>query len=181
MILWDITNCILIGLGGLIVLSFLICIIVAIFKREAFFTDERIEKKVDDIRNVVCCAFDVLMEQTEEGQCFRMKHPDFFDTESYEDGDKYKFIYVTISYWLSKYDEINGEEPKSVTYLGKRYLDMLYVVSKALEDFTKKYGSTCEFAFESVVSGYFDFTKEEIDEAVKIIDSPEFMGNSDET
>lgn len=87
---------------------------------------------------------------------------------------KYKYIYVSISYWYSKKDELEGKHPESVMYLGKRYLDMLYVVSEAVKDFVFKYGITCEFEFESVVSGYFCFTKKEIAEAVKIIDCPEF-------
>lgn len=91
-----------------------------------------------------------------------------------DEEQKYKYIYVSISYWYSKEDELQGKLPESVMYLGKRYLDMLYVVSAAVNDFIAKYGITDAFKFESVVSGYFDFTAAEIAEAVKIIDCPEF-------
>ena len=87
---------------------------------------------------------------------------------------KYKYISVSISYWLCKSDELKGEEPKCVTYLGKRYLDMLYVVTEAVNDFIRIYGCTCGFSFESVMCWYSDCTVEQIESAEKIIDSPEF-------
>lgn len=87
---------------------------------------------------------------------------------------KYKYISVSISYWFCKSDELKGEEPKCVRYLGKRYLDMLYVVTEAVNDFIRKYGCTCEFSFESVICCYSDCIVEQIESAEKIIDCPEF-------
>ena len=95
--------------------------------------------------------------------------------------DTYRYIYVKISYWHSNKDRPEGNYPQEALYLGKPYLDMLYVVSEAVNDFVRRYGITYEFQCDTVTSGYSRFTEKEIKRAVKIIDSPEFKKDEAQT
>ncbi|MBE6536883.1 MAG: hypothetical protein E7673_02910 [Ruminococcaceae bacterium] len=53
---------------------------------ESVFTDDRIEKKVEDIRNTVCMLSDLILEETPAGQRFLEKHPDCFESSARDKG-----------------------------------------------------------------------------------------------
>ena len=65
--------------GGIFFLGFISLFILAFASKESPFTEDRIEKKVDDIRNTVCMLSDLILEETPEGQRFLEKHPDCFE------------------------------------------------------------------------------------------------------
>ena len=68
---------------GFIVLLGIITVLILRSKgEETVFTDERIEKKVEDIRNTVCMLSDLILEETPAGQRFLENHPDCFESSA---------------------------------------------------------------------------------------------------
>ena len=65
--------------GCIFVLSFVSLLILAFKTKESPFAEERIDQKLDDIRNTVCMLSDLILEETPEGQRFLEKHPDCFE------------------------------------------------------------------------------------------------------
>lgn len=72
-------------LGTFFLLGMIVIVLVKIFsKREAVFTDERVEEKVEDIYNQLNYICDVI-DFTEVGQRYRQEHPEYFgDNETEE-------------------------------------------------------------------------------------------------
>ena len=54
--------------------------------KEPVIPEERIDQKLEDIRNTVCMLSDLILEETPEGQRFLEKHPDYFDSSEADKG-----------------------------------------------------------------------------------------------
>lgn len=74
-----IADLVIVILGGIVLLGFISLFILAFASKESPFTEDRIEKKVDDIRNTFCMLSDLILEETPEGQRFLEKHPEYFE------------------------------------------------------------------------------------------------------
>ena len=74
-----ISDLVIVILGGIFLLGIISLLVLAFASKESPFTEDRIEKKVDDIRNIVCMLSDLILEETPEGQRFLEKHPDCFE------------------------------------------------------------------------------------------------------
>ena len=74
-----ISDLVIVILGGIFLLGIISLLVLAFASKESPFTEDRIEKKVDDIRNIVCMLSDLILEETPEGQRFLEKHLDCFE------------------------------------------------------------------------------------------------------
>ena len=65
--------------GGIILLGMISMLILQFATKESPIPEERIDQKLEDIRNTVCMLSDLILEETPEGQRFLEKHPDCFE------------------------------------------------------------------------------------------------------
>ena len=84
--LLTISSAIVTIIGCIVLLAVAVGLILRLFNKDLNFPEDRIEQKVDDIRNVVCMLADLILEQTPEGQRFLEKHPDYFENSEADEG-----------------------------------------------------------------------------------------------
>ena len=72
--------------GFIVLLGVIAALILESISKEPVIPEERIDQKLEDIRNTVCMLSDLILEETPAGQRFLEKHSDYFESGARDKG-----------------------------------------------------------------------------------------------